>query len=106
MSILIAPTISWTCLLKTTEQSDLVKDWICNLLYQNFVYDDYITKQSFDLSSQLRINQYEMHFVLDFVTDIMEKYKNSPQSAYMPIPEPITITSSQQSALFLLYSKD
>ena len=36
----------------------------------------------------------------------MEQYRNLSQSNYIPIPEPVTITSSLQSALFFHYYKD
>ena len=67
---------------------------------KKFEYDDYITKQSFDLSSEIHINKYEMLFILNSVPEIMEQYRNLSQSNYIPIPEPVTITSSLQSALF------
>ena len=40
---------------------------------KKFEYDDYITKQSFDLSSELHINKYEMLFKLNYVPEIMEQ---------------------------------
>ena len=101
MLILISFTISWTFLLKTTELSGLVKD--LNMqpsLSKKIEYDDYITKQSFDLSSELHINKYEMLFILNSAPEIREQYRNLTQSNYIPIPEPVTITSSLQSALF------
>ena len=73
---------------------------------EKFEYDDYITKQSFDLSSELHINKYEMLFILNSVPTIMEQYRNLTQANYIPIPEPVTITSSLQSALFFHYYKD
>ena len=73
---------------------------------KKFEYDDYITKQSFDLSPELHINKYEMLFILNSVPEIMEQYRNLSQSNYILIPEPVTITSSLQSALFFHYYKD
>ena len=73
---------------------------------KKFEYDDYITKQSFDLSSELHINKYEMLFILNSVPEIMEQYRNLSQSNYIPIPEPVTFTSFLQSALFFHYYKD
>ena len=72
---------------------------------KKFEYDDYITKKSFDLSSELHINRYEMPFILKSVPEIMEQYRNLTQSNYIPITEPVTITSSLQSALFFRYYK-
>ena len=69
-------------------------------------YDDYITKQSFDLSSELHINKYEMLFILNSLPEIMEQYRNQTQFNYIPIPEQVTITSFLQSALFFHYYKD
>ena len=73
---------------------------------KKFEYDDYITKQSFDLSSELHINKYEMLFILNSVPEIMVQYRNLTQANYIPIPEPVTIISSLQSALFFHYYKD
>ena len=36
----------------------------------------------------------------------MEQYRNLTQSNYVPIPEPVKITSSLQSALFFHYYTD
>ena len=38
-----------------------------------------------------------------FVPEIMEQYRNLSQSSLIQIPEPVTITSSLQSALFFHY---
>ena len=73
---------------------------------KKFKNDDYITKQSFDLSTKLHINKYEMLFILKTVPEIMEKYRNKSQSNYIPIPEPVTIISSRHSALLFHYYKD
>ena len=73
---------------------------------KKFEYDDYITKQSFDLSSELHINKYEMLFILNSVPEIKEQYRILSQSDYIPIPEPVTITSFLQIALFFHYYKD
>ena len=103
MLIPISLPISWMFLFKTTESSDLVKD--LNMqpsLSKKFEYDDYTTKQSFDISSELHINKYEMLFILNSVPEIMEQYRNLTQSKYIPIPEPVKITSSLQSALVFL----
>ena len=43
---------------------------------------------------------------MNSVPEIMERYKNLSQSNYIPIPEPVTITSSLQSAMFSHYYKD
>ena len=69
-------------------------------------YDDYITKPSFDLSSELHINKYELLFILNSVSRIMKVCRVLSQLNYIPIPEPVTITSSLQSALFFPYYKD
>ena len=68
-------------------------------------YDDYMLKQSFDLSTELHINKYEMIFKLNSVPEKMVQYRNISQSYYIPIPEPVTITSSLQFALFFHYYK-
>ena len=74
---------------------------------KKFEYVDYITEQSFRLSSELLINKYEVLFILNSVPEILEQYRNLTQSNYIPIPEPVvTITSSLQSALFFHYYKD
>ena len=73
---------------------------------KKFEYGDYITKQSFDLSTELHINKYEMLFILNSVPEIMEQYRNLSQSNYIPIPEPVTSTSSLQIAQFFHYYKD
>ena len=73
---------------------------------KKFENDDYITKQSFDLSSELHINKYEMLFILSSVPEIIEQYRNLSQSNYIPIPEPVTFSSSLQSSLFFHYYKD
>ena len=73
---------------------------------RKFEYDDYITKQSFDLSSEIHINKYEMLFILNSVPELMEQYRNLTQPHYIPIPEPVTITSSLQSSLIFHYYKD
>ena len=39
---------------------------------KKFEFDDNITKQSFDLSSELHINKYEMLFILNSVPEIIE----------------------------------
>ena len=52
------------------------------------------------------MNNYEMPFILNYVQEIMEQYRNLSQSNYIQIPEPVTITSSRQSALFFHYYKD
>ena len=69
---------------------------------KKFKYDDYITKQSFDLSSELHINKYEILFILNSVPEILEQYRNLAQANCIPIPDPIAITSSVQSALFFI----
>ena len=47
-----------------------------------------------------------MLFILISVPEIMEQYRNLTQPNYIPIPEPVTITSSLQSALLFHYYKD
>ena len=49
---------------------------------KKFEYDDYITKESFYLSSELRINKYEM---------TMEQKRNLSRSINILIPEQVTI---------------
>ena len=67
---------------------------------------NYITKQSFDLSSELHLNKYENVLNLNSVTEILEQYRNLAQADCIPFPDPITITSSVQSALFFHYYTD
>ena len=107
MLIPIFSTISWTFAFRMTEYSDLVKD--SNMQHfplKKFKYDDYITKQSFDLSSELHINKYKILFILNSVPEILEQYRNLAQANCIPIPDPIAITSSVQSALFFHYYTD
>ena len=73
---------------------------------KKFDYDDYITKQSFDFSSELHINKNGMLIILNSVPEILEQERNLTQSNYIPIPEAVTITSSLQSALFFPYYED
>ena len=47
-----------------------------------------------------------MFLILNSVPEIMEQYRNLSQSNYIAIPEPVTITSSLQSALFFHYFKN
>ena len=47
-----------------------------------------------------------MLFILNSVLERMEQYRNLSQSNYIPIPEPVTIILSRQSALFFHYYKD
>ena len=47
-----------------------------------------------------------MLFILNSVPEIMEQYKNLTHSNYVPIPEPVTITSSLHGKLFFHYYKD
>ena len=55
--------------------------------------------------SKLLINNYGMLFILNFVPEITEQYRNLSLSNDIPNPEPATITSSLQSALFFFYYK-
>ena len=73
---------------------------------KKFKYDDYITKQSFDLSSELHINKYTILFILKSVPKILEQHRNLAQANCIPIPDPIAITSSVQSAVFFHYYTD
>ena len=73
---------------------------------KKFNYDDYITKQSFELSSELHINKYEILFILNSVPEILEQCRNLAQANCIPIPDHIAITSSVQSALFFHYYTD
>ena len=52
---------------------------------KKFEYDDYITKQSFDLSSELHINKCEMVSMLNSVPEMMEEYRDLSQSNYIPL---------------------
>ena len=69
---LISFTISWTFLLKTTIIRFSKGFEYATFSIKKFEYDDYITKQSFDLSSALHINKYEMLFTLNYVPEILE----------------------------------
>ena len=69
-------------------------------LLKKFEYEEYIAKQSFDLSSELHVSKYKLLFILNSVPDILEQYRNISQTKYVPLPEPITITFSLQSALY------
>ena len=73
---------------------------------EKFEYDDYITKQSVVLSSELHINEYEVLLILNFVPEIMQQYRNLPQSKFIPTPQPVTSSSSLQSAPFFHYYQD
>ena len=71
-----------------------------------FDYEEFIAKQSSDLSSELHVSKYELLFILNSVYDILEQYRNISQKNFVPLPEPITITSSLQSALYFHYYND
>ena len=73
---------------------------------KKFNYDDYITKQSFDLSSELHINKYKILLILNSVPAILEQYRKLAQANCIPVPDPIAITSSVQSAFFFHYYTD
>ena len=73
---------------------------------EKFKYDDHITKQLFDLSSELHINKYEILFILNSVPENLEQYRKLAQANCIPIPDPIAITSSVQSALFFHFYAD
>ena len=73
---------------------------------KKFKYDDKITKQSFDLSSELHVNKYEILFILNSVPEILKQYRNLAQGNCIPIHDPIAITSSVQRALFFHYYTD
>ena len=60
----------------------------------------------FDLSSELHVSKYELLFILNSVPDILEQYRSISQTNFVPLPEPITITSSLQSALYFHYYND
>ena len=61
---------------------------------------NYLTKHSFDLSSELHLNKYENVYILNSVPEILEQYRNLAQADCIPFLDPITITSSVQSLLF------
>ena len=73
---------------------------------KKFEYEEFIAKQSFDLSSELHVSKNELLFILNSVPDILEQYRNISQTNFVPLPEPITITSSLQSALYFHYYND
>ena len=103
MSILISFTISWTFFTQYNRIIRFSKGFEHAIVsIKTFEYDDFISKQFFDLSSELHINKYEMLFIVSSVTEIMEQYRHISQSNYIPSPEPVTITS----ALFFHYYKD
>ena len=57
------------------------------------------------LTEQAKLMLALISFTISWTT-IMEQYRNLTQANYIPIPEPVTITSSLQSALFFHYYKD
>ena len=73
---------------------------------KKFDYEEFIAKQSFDLSSELHVSKYELLFILNSVPDILEQYRNISKTNFIPLPEQITITSSLQSALYFHYYSD
>ena len=46
--------------------------------FKKFGYEEFIAKQSFDLSSELHVSKYELFFILNSVPDILE-YWNSTE---------------------------
>ena len=75
-------------------------------LLKNLNMRSLLRNVSFDLSSELHVSKYELLFILNSVPDILEQYRNISQTNFVPLPEPITITSSLQSALYFHYYKD
>ena len=73
---------------------------------KQFEYEEFIPKQCFDLSSELHLSKYELLFILNSVPDILEQYRNISQTYFVPLPDPATITSSLQSALYFHYYND
>ena len=69
-------------------------------------YEEFIAKQSVDLSSELHVSKHELLFILNSVPEILEQYRNITQPNFVPLPEPKTITSSLQSALYFHYYND
>ena len=63
------------------------------LSIKKFEYEEFIAKQSFDLSSELPVSKYEMLFFLNSVPDILEHNRNISQSNFVPLPDPIAIVS-------------
>ena len=68
-----------------------------------FEFEEFIAKQSFRLSSELHVSKYELLFILNSVPDILEQYRNFLQPNFIPLPDPITITSN---ALYFHYYND
>ena len=65
------------------------------LSIKKFEYKEFIAKQFFDLSSELHVSKYELLFILNSVPDTLEQYRNILQTNFVPLPDPITINSSQ-----------
>ena len=74
-----------------------------NFSIKKFEYLEFIAIPSFDLFSELHVSKYELLFILNSVPNILEQYRNISQANFVPLPEPITITSSLQSALYFNY---
>ena len=96
----------WTfSLKKKTKSSDLVKD--LNMQHSlSKTLNMTTTKQNNLLICRQNYTSTSMLFILNFVVEIMEQYRNLSQSSYIPTPEPVKITSFQQSALFFQHYKD
>ena len=75
-------------------------------LLKTFEYEEFIAKQSFDLSSVLHVSKYELLVILNSVPDILEQHRNISQTNFVPLPDAITKTSSLQSALYFHYYND
>ena len=67
---------------------------------KKFKYDDYITKQSFDLSSELHINKYEILF--EFCSRNFRTVQKSSTSELYPIPDPVAITYLYKARCFFI----
>ena len=65
---------------------------------KKFENESFTEKHSFDLSSELHVNKYELLFILNSVSDILEQYRNISQ--FFPLPDSITIFSSLQNAFY------
>ena len=68
---------------------------------EKFEFEEFIAKKSFDLSSDLHVRKYE--FNLNSVRDILKQHRKISQTNFAPLPDPITISSSLQSALYFHY---
>ena len=61
---------------------------------------------SFNLSSEMHVSKYELLFILNCVSVILEQYRIFLQTNFVALLDPIKLTSSLQSALYFHYYND